>query len=80
MPAKAVQVSLERDMLQRIDRDPEARKKGRSAFIRKAVDRYLRAKARRRLDDRLRRAYAGQQDAMGDEVAGLVELQAWPKT
>jgi metal-responsive CopG/Arc/MetJ family transcriptional regulator len=46
MAAKPVQVSLDQELLRRIDRDPEARKLGRSAFIRNAVSTYLRAKER----------------------------------
>ena len=44
MPTKAVQVSIDVDLLGRIDKDPEARERGRSAFLRSAAETYLRRK------------------------------------
>jgi metal-responsive CopG/Arc/MetJ family transcriptional regulator len=78
MSAKPVQVSIDSELLQRIDRDPEARAKGRSALIRSAVELYLSAKGRREVEACLTRAYAGQDDAMLDEVVELMGGQAWP--
>lgn len=77
MAAKPVQLSIDTDLLQRIDRDPEARAKGRSAFVRSAVELYLKAKERRDIEERLTRAYAGQSDALLEEVAELLDGQAW---
>lgn len=78
MSVKPVQVSLDRELLQRIDRDPEARSKGRSAFIRSAVEVYLTAKQRREIEDRLSNAYSGQGNSMLEEVMELLSGQAWP--
>ena len=78
MSAKPVQVSIDSELLQRIDRDPEACAKGRSAFIRSAVEVYLTAKERREVEERLTRAYAGQGDALLEEVVELLGGQAWP--
>jgi metal-responsive CopG/Arc/MetJ family transcriptional regulator len=78
MAAKPVQISLDRELLQRIDRDPEARSQGRSAFIRSAVEVYLTAKKRRELEERLTNAYSGQGDSMLEEVVELLSGQAWP--
>jgi len=78
MPAKPVQVSIDNELLERIDRDPEAKEKGRSAFIRSAVELYLTAKHRQELESRLAQAYEGQADAMVDEVAELLDRQSWP--
>ena len=80
MAAKPVQVSLDGDLLRRIDRDPEAKKLGRSAFIRNAVSAYLRAKERRDTDSAIRKAYEGNADDLADEVEELVEAQAWPES
>ncbi|HVR30268.1 MAG TPA: hypothetical protein VMS86_12130, partial [Thermoanaerobaculia bacterium] len=63
----------------RMDADPEAREKGRSAFVRVAVRYYLSAKERRELEARLRSAYEGQADAMVDEIAELIGTQEWPE-
>ena len=78
MPVHAVQVSLDNELLKRIDADPEAKKKGRSAFIRDALRLYLRARERRKIDHEIRSAYGGKSDAMLAEIEGLLERQTWP--
>jgi metal-responsive CopG/Arc/MetJ family transcriptional regulator len=80
MPVKPGQISIDADLLRRIDADPEAREKGRSALVRAAVQLYLTAKERRELDARIARAYDGEADAMLDEVAELIRAQEWPET
>ena len=79
MAAKAVQISMDTDLLRRIDRDPEVRKRGRSAFVRSAVELYLKAKRRRDVEQVIARAYEGQADAMLEEIVDLIGDQAWPK-
>ena len=79
MSAKPVQISLEPDLLERIDRDPETLEKGRSAFIRNAVRSYFRSKERAAIDARIRAAYGGRADAMLAEVSDLLGRQAWPR-
>ena len=79
MAAKAVQISMNTDLLRRIDRDPEVRKRGRSAFVRSAVELYLKAKRRRDVDRVIARAFEGQADAMLEEIVDLIGDQAWPK-
>ena len=79
MPAKPVQISLEGELLQRIDQDPETRRRGRSAFIRSAVELYLRVKDRERLEAQIAQAYGGQGDVMAAEISALIEAQAWPR-
>jgi metal-responsive CopG/Arc/MetJ family transcriptional regulator len=76
---KAVQISIDTDLLRRIDRDPEVRKRGRSAFVRSAVELYLAAKKRRDVDRAIARAYEGQSGAMLDEIEDLMGRQAWPE-
>ena len=78
MPAKPVQISIDFELLRRIDADPETREKGRSAFIRSAVSSYLRAKRRREVDAAISAAYTGAADAMMAEVSDLLDAQAWP--
>jgi metal-responsive CopG/Arc/MetJ family transcriptional regulator len=79
MTAKPVQVSIDLDLLRRIDADPETREKGRSAFVRSAVSSYLAAKQRREIDAAIRVAYGRAADAMEAEVADLMDAQAWPR-
>jgi len=79
MASKPVQVSIDLDLLRRIDADPETRKEGRSAFVRAAVEGYLEAKRRRQVDAAIRATYGGAGDALRDEVADLMDAQAWPR-
>ncbi len=78
MTAKPVQISIDFNLLRRIDADPETREKGRSAFVRSAVSSYLAAKQRREIDAAIREAYGRTADAMEAEVADLMDTQAWP--
>lgn len=78
MAAKPVQVSIDSALLRRIDADPEARERGRSALIRSAVELYLAAKERQEIESRLQRAYAGEADALLAEIEDLMGDQAWP--
>lgn len=79
MPAKPVQISVDLELLKRIDADPEAREKGRSAFVRSAVSSYLAAKRRKAIDLAIGAAYGEAADAMEAEVSDLLDAQAWPR-
>jgi metal-responsive CopG/Arc/MetJ family transcriptional regulator len=72
MAVRLVQISLDEELLERIDEDPEAREKGCSAFIRAAVESYFSARERREIEASLVRAYSGQADAMRAEVEDLL--------
>ena len=78
MSAKTVRVSIDTDLLRRVDADPEARARGWSAFIRSAVELYLTARERREIDSRLARAYQGEADVLLAEIADLLGEQSWP--
>ena len=78
MTVRPVQISIDNDLLGRIDSDPEARDKGRSAFIRSAVRLYLKAKERREIEARLADAYGGEADALLEEIESLMGGQSWP--
>lgn len=79
MAAKPVQISIDTDLLERIDADSETRTRGRSAFVRSAVERYLAAKQRQRVDNQIVEAYRGHADAMLAETADLLDAQEWPE-
>ena len=79
MPSQPVQVSIERALLKPIDMDPETKKRGRSAFIRSAVELYLKAKERRDIDHAIGRAYSGKGDELLAEIEDLIEVQEWPE-
>ncbi len=78
MAAHPIQISMDSDLLGQIDADPEAREKGRSAFIRSAVQLYLKAKERREIEARLAQAYGGEADSLLEEIEELMSLQSWP--
>jgi len=78
MPMQAIQVSIDQELLKRIDGEAEVRERGRSAFIRSAIQLYLKAKRRHEIDDEISRAYEGCADEMLEEVADFVGAQAWP--
>jgi len=78
MAAKPVQVSIDLELLERVDADPETRARGRSAFVRSAIGQYLAAKERRQIDARIVAAYRGRADEALADVAALLDTQAWP--
>ena len=78
MPARPVQISMDAELLQRIDADPEVRRRGRSVFIRSAIEMYLRARQRREIDEQIKNSYAGQADELLAEVRDLMDAQEWP--
>ena len=78
MAAKPVQISLEPRLLERIDADPETKARGRSAFVRAAVERYLAVKERRRIDAGIAAAYARTADRALADAQDLIDAQAWP--
>ncbi len=78
MAAQPVQISLDRELLQRLDANPEVKARGRSAFIRDALRAYLRVRERARIDHQIRAAYGGRASAMLREVESLLESQSWP--
>lgn len=79
MTARPVQISMDPDLLERIDSDPEARERGRSAFVCSAVELYLAARQRQRIEAKIQRAYGGHARALEDEVVDLMSAQAWPE-
>ncbi|MDE0221936.1 MAG: ribbon-helix-helix domain-containing protein [Spirochaetaceae bacterium] len=78
MATRPVQVSIDEELLRRLDADPDARQRGRSAFVRTALRFYLEAKQRRELEAQLGRAYQGRADDLLGEVADMITDQPWP--
>lgn len=79
MSAKPVQISIDIELLREIDADPETVRRGRSAFVRAAVQLYLETKRRRQIEEQIARAYQGEAETMLHEVSELVEGQTWPE-
>ncbi len=80
MTTRPIQISMDVDLLERIDADDEVVRHGRSAFLRAAASFYLAAKARREIDRRISEAYRDRADEMIDEVAEFMDLQEWPES
>lgn len=75
---KAVQVMLDEKLIARLDADPEVRKFGRSAVLRRAASAYLRRSHSRRIEEAYKRAYKDV-DGLGEEFAGWENEGAWPE-
>lgn len=75
---KAIQVSFDEDLLERLDSTEEARRDGRSAVLRRATAEYLKRRARQEVATRYRQAY-GEGEGLGDEFEGWEDQGEWPK-
>ena len=82
---KPIQVTFDDALLQRLDRHPTVRKRGRSAVLREATGDYLTRKDAEEIDRRYRDGYrdggAGS-DApdINDELDGWTGEGAWPES
>jgi hypothetical protein len=75
---KAIQITLDDELLARLDADEEVRRDGRSAVLRRAADEYLRKRRRLAIADQYARAY-GSNPALGAEFNGWEDEGAWPE-
>jgi hypothetical protein len=64
-------------LLKHLDADPEVRKVGRSAVLRRAAADYLRRSRAKRIADAYRTAYRGSR-GLGDEFGGWENEGSWP--
>lgn len=69
---------LDERLLERLDADPEVRRVGRSAVLRRAAADYLRRSRAKRIGDAYRKAYRGSK-GLGDEFAGWENEGTWPE-
>jgi len=74
---KAVQVTFDEALLERLDRHPAVQERGRSAVLREAAAEYLK---RRDAEEIARRYRVGYQDSAvaDDEFSGWADEAAWP--
>lgn len=68
---------IDERLLARVDRDPEVRRSGRSAFLRRAIEEYLRRQRSREIAEAYRREYSDKPVTPGENL-GPWEDQAWP--
>ena len=75
---KAIQVTFDEALLERFDRHPAVRERGRSAVLREAATEYLK---RRDAEEIARRYRAGYCDtsSLDDEFKGWAAEGAWPE-
>jgi metal-responsive CopG/Arc/MetJ family transcriptional regulator len=74
---KAIQITMDERLLERLDADAEVQRLGRSAVIRKAADQYLRRRRRQEVAAGYEQAY-GTGGGLGVEWAGWEEEGTWP--
>ena len=74
---KAVQITLDEDLLREFDADAEVRRNGRSAVFRAVAREYLRRRRRREIREQFARAYARDGD-LDPEWEGWEEQGEWP--
>ena len=75
---KAIQITVDEGLLERLDADPEVKQSGRSAVFRRAVDVYLRERRKQRIAEAYRKGYA-RGSAVEQEFEGWPEEGVWPE-
>jgi len=75
MYMKAIQVTLDEALLERLDRDDEVKRDGRSAFLRRAAEFYLRQRRTRAIAAAYERAYGS---GTGADLDGWSDEGVWP--
>ena len=73
---KAIQITVDENLLAELDESDEVKRDGRSAVMRRAVAEYLQRRRRRAISDRYRRAYAGN-GGLGEEYEGWEKQGEW---
>jgi metal-responsive CopG/Arc/MetJ family transcriptional regulator len=74
---KAIQFTLDESLLKRVDADPEVKAGGRSAFLRNAIEEYLKRRRERSIRDAYRRGYRAKPVRPG-EFETTNEALVWP--
>ena len=74
---KAIQISFDEELLERLDESDEVKREGRSAVLRRALREYLERRRRRAVAEQYRRAY-GKKGGLGYEYEGWEDELEWP--
>jgi metal-responsive CopG/Arc/MetJ family transcriptional regulator len=75
---KAIQITMDVRLLDRLDRDPEVRRLGRSAVLRKATEAYLRRRRAAAIATAYENAYA-RSPGLGREFERWEDEGVWPE-
>ena len=73
---KAIQITFDERLLEKLDNDDEVKQQGRSAVIRRAVAEYLRKRRRSTIAEAYRHAYGKQ--PVDPELSGWEDEGVWP--
>ena len=76
---KTIQITIDPELLHKIDHDEESIKKGRSAFLRQAVRYYLEQKRLKSISEQYRSGYRRESE-INDDLTSWEDEQVWPKT
>ena len=79
MDMKAIQVTFDEALLERLDRDPAVREQGRSAVLREAAAAYLVRREAEVIADRYRAGYGEGAAALDTELDGWTGEGVWPQ-
>lgn len=74
---RAIQITIDEKLLEALDADPEVRKDGRSAVIRRATHDYLRRRRRAAIAEQYERAY-GEGAGLEPGFEGWEDEGQWP--
>jgi metal-responsive CopG/Arc/MetJ family transcriptional regulator len=75
---KTIQITMDEELLARLDRDEETKRVGRSAVLRRAVADYLKRRNHQTIAASYQRAY-GTGTGLGSEFEGWEAEGQWPK-
>lgn len=75
---KAIQVTFDEALLERLDRDPAVRERGRSAVLREAAAAYLVRKEADVISDAYHAGY-GDRSELDAELGGWAGEGVWPR-
>ena len=76
---RPIHVMFDETLLKRLDADPEVRKSGRSAVLRRAAAAYLRRSGLKRIAESYRSAYEGPA-GLGDAFGRWENEGVWPES
>ena len=76
---KAIRVTFDESLLERLDSHPAVKQRGRSAILREAAIDYLRKQERAEIDRLYGEAY-GEKNSVEAELQGWDEEGVWPRS
>ena len=74
---KTIQITMDEELLTRLDRDRETQRDGRSAVLRRAAAEYLKRRRHSDIAEGYKRAY-GERPGLGREFEGWESQGEWP--